>query len=157
MIYTSHSIEETKLLAQQLFNHLSSHPDTNIVALSGDLGSGKTAFTKCLAEILGIHAHITSPTFVIQKKYPIDRKGFPFKTLIHIDAYRLGNADELKVLGFREEAADPSNLILIEWPERVEGMLPEKHISLGFTFINEDTRSIEFPDMIEPNEENRER
>ena len=119
-----------------------------VVGLSGDLGSGKTTFTKCVAKILEIKEHITSPTFVIQKRYSIDKDDFPFETLIHIDAYRLESAHELEVLDFKRELADPSNLILIEWPERVIVALPKETEIIRFTFIKEHVRTIKFPDMM---------
>lgn len=155
MIHTSHSIQETAALAEQLISYLKYNNEVNLITLSGDLGSGKTAFTKCIANVLNISEHITSPTFVIQKKYPILVDGFPFKTLVHIDTYRLEKGVELTSLKFDEELEDPTNLILLEWPEKVAEILPEKLISLKFSFINETTRSIEFPDMIETNEAKR--
>ena len=94
-----------------------------VVALQGELGSGKTAFAKALGKMMGIDEHIVSPTFVIMKSYEIDWKGF--KKLIHIDAYRLESESELLSLGWNKLVANPEHLILIEWPERVESILPK--------------------------------
>ena len=94
-----------------------------VVALQGELGSGKTAFAKALGKMMGINEHIVSPTFVIMKSYDIDWKGF--KKLIHVDAYRLESESELLNLGWNELVENPQHLILIEWPERVEGILPK--------------------------------
>ena len=94
-----------------------------VVALQGELGSGKTAFAKALGKMMGINEHIVSPTFVIMKSYNIDWKGF--KKLIHVDAYRLESESELLNLGWNELVENPQHLILIEWPERVEGILPK--------------------------------
>lgn len=154
MIHTLTSLEETQVLAAKFVKFLSAagadgcHPH-NVFGFSGDLGSGKTAFTKSIAKELGVTEHVTSPTFVIQKRYPIDRPGFPFKTLIHIDAYRLESAHELEVLRFQEEARDPANLILIEWPEKVADILPEDLLTLTFSFVDEQARTIQFPDIME--------
>ena len=94
-----------------------------VVALQGELGSGKTAFAKALGKMMGINEHIVSPTFVIMKSYNIDWKGF--KKLIHVDAYRIESESELLNLGWNELVENPQHLILIEWPERVEGILPK--------------------------------
>lgn len=147
MTHTSHSLEETAALAAEFVKHLSIHP-TPVIGLSGNLGSGKTAFTQAVAKELGITDHITSPTFVIQKKYHIEREGFPFKTLVHIDAYRLDSARELEVLGFKRELENPENLLLIEWPEKVADILPEGTPTIFFSFVSSGVRTIEFPDMM---------
>lgn len=94
-----------------------------VVGLQGELGSGKTHFVKMLGKMMGIEEHITSPTFVIMKVYNIDFRGF--KKLIHIDAYRIEKESELLRLGWQDLIKNPENLILVEWPERVEGLMPE--------------------------------
>lgn len=93
-----------------------------LLTLQGDLGAGKTAFTKELATILGVTEHITSPTFVLAKEYNLQDQ--EFKTLIHIDAYRLEGDESLRPVGFEELLQNPNNLIVLEWPERVEEGLP---------------------------------
>lgn len=109
-----------------------------IIALRGDLGAGKTTFVQCAALSLGVK-ELTSPTFVIQKKYSIQHSDF--KTLIHIDAYRLEGGQELHILGFDDLAADPANIIFIEWPERVADIVPTHTIS--FTWVSENERLVE--------------
>lgn len=102
-------------------------PEAYVVGLSGHLGAGKTAFVKCLAENLGIGGDITSPTFVIMKIYDIDAgvaeknfgKDFPWRRLVHIDAYRLERQEELQALDFEDIVSDSHNLVLVEWPENV--------------------------------------
>ena len=145
MIYTSISLEETENLALKFVEFIKQHPTINVYGFSGDLGSGKTAFTKSVAKILGVAEHVTSPTFVLQKKYMIPAVDFPFKTLVHIDSYRLENAQELDAIGFKQELEDPDNLIFIEWPEKVEKTLPKNIPTLTFTFVDDYTRTIEFP------------
>ena len=108
------------------------------VALSGNLGAGKTTFTKAFAQEIGITETITSPTFVIAKFYELKNK--PWKKFIHIDAYRLESGDELSKLGFDELFKDPENLIFIEWPENVKSILPEKLTTISFEVIDEETR-----------------
>lgn len=123
----SHSLEETAQIAHEWLAAVSKNKlgdEATVVGLSGHLGAGKTAFTKCVAADLGIAEDVTSPTFVIMKIYSIDpAKGFPWKKLVHIDAYRLGQGRELTAIDFEKYAADPSNLILIEWPENVKEMV----------------------------------
>ena len=123
-----------------------------VVGLYGDLGSGKTAFTQLAAKLLGIQEGVTSPTYVIEKVYPINSLQTAFKHLIHIDAYRLEKSAELAHLGWSTIISDPSNLILIEWPERVLDIIPTDHIRLKFTFIDDTTREIE---MLASSDENK--
>jgi tRNA threonylcarbamoyladenosine biosynthesis protein TsaE len=94
-----------------------------VLALRGDLGAGKTALTKALARTLGVVETVTSPTFVIMKMYPLPVHEH-FDTLVHIDAYRIEDVDELRVIQFDELLNNPRNLIVIEWPERVSGVVP---------------------------------
>lgn len=94
-----------------------------IIGLQGELGSGKTHFVQKFGQMIGIEEPIVSPTFIIMKFYDIDWCGF--KKLIHIDAYRLENSKELLDIGWNNLIEDPENLIMVEWPERVEGILPK--------------------------------
>lgn len=116
-----------------------------VLALYGDLGSGKTTFTKSLARILDITETVTSPTFVIQKNFNIKNGEIlkNFQKLIHIDTYRIDLQDELIKLGWHQNVADDKNLIVVEWPENVEDILPENTIRIYFQFVDETTREIE--------------
>ena len=100
-----------------------------VLALSGELGAGKTTFTQAAAKALGVEETVNSPTFVIEKIYqlPLDsaRGENKFSRLVHIDAYRLKAAGELYSLGWYELIADPSNLIIVEWPEHVAEAIPQ--------------------------------
>jgi len=138
----STSLKETDHIARNLLQALFPKEDAaTVVALKGDLGSGKTTFVQMVANAYGVKEQVTSPTFVIEKIYKLE--GRPFDRLIHIDAYRLESAHELEVLGWNEIVSDPKNLILIEWPERVPGALPEDGTTVAFTFIDEVTRDID--------------
>lgn len=138
----SKSVGETEAFARKFLNDLKARPgQATVLALKGDLGSGKTTFTQFLAKILGVKNQITSPTFVIEKKYPI--KDHPnFKQLIHIDSYRLNNGTDLLKLDWSEILADPKNLIVIEWPEIVPEILPADCLNLEFEFVSEGERRI---------------
>lgn len=101
-----------------------------VLSLSGDLGAGKTTFTQTIAEILEVRENLTSPTFVIMKKY--ETADECFKQLVHIDAYRLNSPEELKVLGFTSEILNKGNLVIVEWGEKVETLLPSGTVKLQF-------------------------
>lgn len=140
---TIKSIPELEEFAQSFIHSLTPLKErATLVCLKGDLGAGKTAFTKAAAKALGIKEHITSPTFVLMKRFMIHEPGF--KNLIHIDAYRLEKGEQLKKLGWEQLLSDPGNLILLEWPERVSDVLPSDAITLNFEFIDENTRKISF-------------
>lgn len=112
-----------------------------ILALSGELGAGKTAFTKLLAEALGVTESVPSPTFVIAKFYDVE--GHPrFKRLIHADMYRVDSIDELRPLGWEALLSDAGNLLVIEWPERIKGAIPTYAKELHFQVIDKTTREI---------------
>jgi len=135
------SLEELEAFAGDFLTKLQPRKGgAAIVGLKGDLGAGKTAFTKVLAKQLGVPGDVTSPTFVIEKIYKIEHEFFSH--LIHIDAYRLESGKELLHLGWERELADEHNLIVLEWPERVSDIMPEETIYLGFTYIDENTRDI---------------
>ena len=119
---------------------LPSKNKATIVGLCGDLGSGKTTLVKYLAKEMGITDEVVSPTFILAKYYELS--GAKWKRMIHIDAYRLDDPDEIEVLKWEDMIADSRNLILFEWPERIGTKFPADAIQLHLTFINEDTRNI---------------
>lgn len=124
-----------------LINNKNNNDNAKIITLSGDLGVGKTTLTKELAKLLGVKEDIVSPTFVIMKKYKINNG--KFKNLIHIDAYRLNNAEELFSLGWREISENKNNLIIIEWPEMVADCLNSGICRVVLDHKDEKTRVIE--------------
>ena len=100
----------------------------DIVALVGDLGTGKTALTKYIAEGLGIREEINSPTFTIVKEYRSGRL-----PLYHFDVYRLGSGDELIDIG-AEEMLDGDGLCVIEWADIVADVLPEDALAIRLDY-----------------------
>lgn len=109
------------------------------VTLSGELGAGKTAFAKAVARALGVEVVVTSPTFVLEKIYvlPRSRSAKPaFERFVHIDAYRLSGGSELAQLGFDELMRDASNLVMLEWPERVADALPAPSTRISIVEID---------------------
>lgn len=138
---TTKSVEETERYATSFMENIEVNPDgATLVSLYGDLGSGKTTFVKQTAKMLGIEEIVTSPTFVLIKKYDIEHQDFD--RMIHIDAYRLAESGELLALGWEEMIKDKRNIIFIEWPKYVEDVLPEATHKLSFNFIDENTREI---------------
>ena len=100
----------------------------DVVALIGDLGTGKTALTKYIAEGLGIKGEISSPTFTIVKEYRSGRL-----PLYHFDVYRLGSGDELMDIG-AEEMLDGDGLCVIEWADIVADVLPEDALAVRLDY-----------------------
>ena len=97
---------------------------------------------QAVARALRIVANVTSPTFMIMKKYKTNAAHF--KTLIHIDAYRLENGADLEALEFADIAADPSNLILMEWADNVKDGLPTNIEKIDFEYVSENERQSSF-------------
>ena len=139
MVFTS-SLEAFKNEARMLAKSLSVGMEATVIALSGDLGAGKTTFAKEMAKAFDIEEGVTSPTFVIEKIYACGRG--PFRKLIHIDAYRLKDQRELLVLGWDQIVREKENLIVLEWPEHVAGLVPERAVRVTLKIISEDSREI---------------
>ncbi|MFH1938446.1 MAG: tRNA (adenosine(37)-N6)-threonylcarbamoyltransferase complex ATPase subunit type 1 TsaE [Patescibacteria group bacterium] len=107
-----------------------------IVGLEGELGSGKTTFIQGLAKGLGIEELITSPTFVIMKRY-----NFPKGELYHIDCYRIDLKDLIE-LDFKEIINNPKNIVVIEWAEKIKDILPNNVIWMKFEYLDKNMRKV---------------
>ncbi|HVW82958.1 MAG TPA: tRNA (adenosine(37)-N6)-threonylcarbamoyltransferase complex ATPase subunit type 1 TsaE [Candidatus Paceibacterota bacterium] len=130
------SLEEFNAEARDLVLRLAPQDDkATLITLSGELGAGKTAFTKAAAAALGIEEVVNSPTFVLEKIYLLP-EGAPFKRLIHIDAYRLEGGKELAPLGFDELMKDAGNLVFLEWPQKVARALPQPAHAISIRLEN---------------------
>lgn len=134
--YISHNIEETEKVAADLISNLSG---SKVLALSGNLGAGKTVFVKGLAKALGIKERVNSPTFVLLKVYNTEHP--QIKRLIHVDCYRLEGQEDLEDIGLSEFLDDPSNLVVIEWADRINN-LPANTIHIEINYLSEDKRKI---------------
>lgn len=148
---TLNNTKEMEVFAASLMKVVSqgNKSKATILGLKGDLGAGKTTFTKSVAKMLGVDGVVTSPTFVIEKIYKLPElsnlsQGEKFTRLIHIDAYRLKDGKDLLKLGWEEIAGNPKNLILVEWPEIVADILLKDVKIIKFKFIDENTREIEY-------------
>lgn len=116
-IFESNSFRKTDKIASEIYNSVKNTTKPTVFALQGELGAGKTQFTKGLARKLGVQEIITSPTFNIIKEYPFDNR-----CLYHIDTWRLGEEKDLVELGFNQ-MIKKNNIIVIEWPQKVKNML----------------------------------
>lgn len=112
---TTTSAEETMALAERFAKTI--EPGT-VIVLSGDLGAGKTTFTKGFARGLGITADITSPTFTLMNLYTVPEAPRGITHFVHMDAYRLESHDEYFALGAEDYVGRPHIVSLVEWAEK---------------------------------------
>lgn len=115
-----------------------------VVTLSGELGSGKTSFTQGFAAALGVREKIKSPTFVIFQTYAIKASQKQFKYFTHIDAYRLEKKEDLEKLGARKIFDDREVITILEWPERVAGIMPKDATEIFIKHLKRDEREFVF-------------
>lgn len=106
----------------------------------GDLGSGKTTFTKGFADFLNIEKTITSPTFVISKEYQVTSSSI--KKLVHVDCYRLNCEEDAECIGLTEYLNGGDTVLMLEWPEKIEKILPKNCKKICFEYVDENTRKI---------------
>lgn len=128
--YISKNTEQTKEFAKNLAKHLK---QSDVIALEGDLGAGKTTFTKGLAEGLEIKKNVNSPTFTIIKEYQ------GLMPLYHMDVYRLEDSDE--DLGF-DEYFEGMGVTVVEWAHLIKDQLPPELLTIYLTHGDEGTRKI---------------
>ena len=131
--YTSKSITETVRLAE---NIESEKWENMVICLNGELGSGKTVFTKGFAQAMAIKETITSPTFNIIKEYPEGEL-----PLYHMDVYRLEENDD--TIDF-DEYFNKGGVTIIEWAEIIQDKLPKERLEITFNIIDENTRVLVF-------------
>ncbi len=122
----SHSVADTHKLARHL---LKQFPARTVLALHGDLGSGKTCFVQGLAAALGVDRPVTSPTFTLIHEYRGSRD------LVHVDLYRIGNSNDAVMLGL-EEYFDSDGITAVEWAERAADVFPPETIHLHFRTLD---------------------
>lgn len=127
MLFTTKSQSETELFGKKLSAKLNGG---NILLLFGELGAGKTSLVKGVAKGLGINREITSPTFTLMNVYEIKNKKSQIKQLVHIDTYRLKDEKELIEIGVEDYLAKPDTVCIIEWPEKISGLLKNKKTTL---------------------------
>ncbi|MBI2034380.1 MAG: tRNA (adenosine(37)-N6)-threonylcarbamoyltransferase complex ATPase subunit type 1 TsaE [Candidatus Levybacteria bacterium] len=159
----TNSAQETKALGASVAKNLGG---VNVIALHGELGSGKTTLAQGLAAALGIAKKIISPTFIIVRSYELESqklklksqkhsphssygeagnskvKSFERKTFFHIDLYRISDQRDLEGLGIEEIINNPENIVVIEWAEKMGELLSEKKVDISFEYVDEKKRKI---------------
>lgn len=135
--FTSRSVEQTERLGLRLGQLLQSQ---DVLCLVGDLGAGKTTFTRGLAKGWGSNYRVTSPTFTLVNEYPRDEDG---RILYHLDCYRLRNSDEAETIGLSDILIS-DGAVIIEWAERIHDWIPSDHFTLELAYVNETQRHLKF-------------
>ncbi len=143
MTYASHSPEETQRFAreQALLLTRETKGQPLFISLEGELGSGKTTFAQAFAEALGVKEHLKSPTFVLMKHYLLGQIS-GYENFYHFDCYRLNSSADLIPLGTKEIFDNPSNIVLMEWAERVSDILPRNYWVVHMDHVSEQERNI---------------
>jgi len=112
----------------------------DVVALYGELGAGKTTFAQAFAKALGVKERVQSPTFILMHEHRLKKKGGP-AYFLHADAYR-GDVAQFRAVGFDEYLGRPDAVVLVEWAERVEALLPKKRIEVRLRHLGGDRRGL---------------
>ena len=133
--FISRSEKETEAFAEKLAQEL---PPGSVLTLDGDLGAGKTVFSRGFARGLGITEPVSSPTYTIIQEYPLNSGGM----LFHLDLYRITNSASALAFGVDEFINDPDCYALIEWPERIADILPPGRISVKIRHLSDTEREI---------------
>lgn len=134
--FLSKNLKETRELAKKLARRFvkKSSKRALVFGLQGELGAGKTTFIQSFAKGLGIKNKITSPSFILMKKY---------KNLYHIDCYRIKSYKDILGLDFQEIISNPKNIVIIEWAEKIRKILPKHRIWIKFKIISKKQRKIQ--------------
>ncbi len=137
-VYTTESAEETEKLGFEIGKNA---VNGDVIAVTGELGTGKTALTRGIAEGMGITEDITSPTFSLMEIHEGE------KTLYHFDLYRIKDDREFNNLCF-EEYWENNGISVVEWAERAGSRLPERRIDITIEYISSTERriTVEHPD-----------
>ena len=119
-----------------------------IMSLTGNLGAGKTTFVHALGQLLKIRERILSPTFVFVHEHTIEDSTFPFRKLIHVDAYRIDNRETLDAIRLAEYLKHPENLVVIEWGEKIAKWLPSPQLTIEFAHYKPTIRRVQLKSKI---------
>lgn len=137
--FISTSEEMTLALGEKMAREI---PSGSVIALTGDLGCGKTVFSRGVARGMGITEPVTSPTFTIAQEY----KCPDGRSLYHLDMYRIPDENAALAFGIDEFLFAPDTITLVEWPDRIAGLLDDPRlITIRFKHLAEEQRSIELP------------
>lgn len=132
------TVDDTEAFGRELADELTAG---DLVILDGPLGAGKTAMARGIGAGLGVQGRITSPTFIIAREHRAGRPGRP--AMIHVDAYRLGDLDELDALDLDTDLTD--SVVVVEWGEGVAERLAGRHLLIRLTRdLDTDERSVDY-------------
>lgn len=129
--FISHSLKDTEMFAEKIAGQLC---QGKVVLLFGDLGAGKTTFSKSLIKALGFNGVVTSPTFTIVNQYEGE---IPIS---HFDMYRLESEDEAFEIGVDEILQSGQNVCIVEWPEKVMSLFSDDTLKIHINILDENTR-----------------
>mgnify|MGYP000919476273 FL=1 len=118
---------------------LKRNPANKVIALYGEMGAGKTTFTKALCKALGVVDGVNSPTFTLINEY----RTSDGETIYHFDFYRINKLEEAFDIGF-EEFVESGNLCIIEWPEKIEQILPPDTLKVKISVLDDGKRELIF-------------
>ncbi len=138
-------LEGVAIIVHGMFAAIFKQGKTPVLALSGDLGAGKTTFMQFFAKELHIEEIVTSPTYVIMRRYEVPEDAVEiFKELVHLDVYRIEDLDEMRVLCFTQLLEQKNIVICIEWAEKIKPLLPEHTLYMHIESTGEQSRTITF-------------
>ena len=128
------SFDEINRIAKKLANYVK---ENTVIALIGDLGTGKTSFVKTFAKEFGVQENLKSPTFNYYLEYKSGKM-----PLYHFDVYRLTEAEEINEIGY-EDCLNSGGVALIEWADIIETELPKEYIEIKLYHLDEEQREME--------------
>lgn len=135
------SVKQTQNLAAKILS-LAAADQVNVVSVEGEMGAGKTTLIQGMGRELGITRNLPSPTFILVRSYELLTT--PWKNLYHVDLYRLKTAGEMRSMDLAELWQDQKNLVVIEWADRAEAVLPRKRVEVDIKVKGKDNRAIQF-------------
>jgi len=135
--FISSSLEQTVRLGVRLGELLQVH---DLICLSGELGAGKTTLARGVGRGWGTALRVTSPSYVLVSQYP---RLHDDRILYHVDCYRLEKPEEINTLGI-EDILDSDGAFMIEWPERIESLLPADRLWIEIGHLNQTRRTLRF-------------
>lgn len=133
-VYRTYSVQETEQLASEFAKELKRG---DVVAFTGGMGAGKTAFVRGLAKGLGVSGEVSSPTYAIVNEY----RGDP--TLYHFDMYRVSSVEDLFTTGYFDYLDQGDSILAVEWSENITESLPEETIFVDMVPLSEQERKIQ--------------
>jgi len=132
--FESNSEHETEAIASKFSKEVR---ENDIICFFGDVGSGKTVFTRGLCRGLGFKGYVNSPSYIVMNIYKTETV-----SIYHFDLYRIGSTAELNEIGFYEFAGQENSITIVEWAEMLDGELPEKRVDIHISSKDESKRKI---------------